>query len=105
MKLMLVDWVLPIILYLIFVFPMMRILTKSIAKYRGRNEIPDEWKVTISTIYCGALAYPYDKSSTTSGWLAVRLFSVSVAIETTIQFWWRPKVSTNPPIYPARQAD
>ena len=95
---MLVDWVLPIILYLIFVFPTMRILTKSIAKYRGRNEIPDEWKVPITSIYCGALVYAYDKSGTTSGWLAVGLFVASVAIEKIIQFWWGPKVSSNPPI-------
>ena len=95
---MLFDWVLPIILYLIFVFPMMRFFTKIIAKYRGRNEIPDNWKVPITGIYCGALVYAYQETGATSGWLAVGLFAASVAIEKIIQFWWGPKVSSHPPI-------
>ena len=95
---MLVDWVLPISLYLIFFFPMMRFLTKCITKYRGRNEIPDDWKVPITGIYSGALVYAYQESGATSGWLAVGLFAASVAIEKIIQFYWGPKVSSNPPI-------
>lgn len=95
---MLVDWVLPISLYLIFFFPMMRFLTKCITKYRGRNEIPDDWKVPITGIYSGALVYAYQESGATSGWLAVGLFAASVAIEKIIQFYWGPKVSSNAPI-------
>ena len=88
---MLVDWVLPISLYLIFFFPMMRFLTKCITKYRGRNEIPDGWKVPITGIYSGALVYAYQESGATSGWLAVGLFAASVAIEKIIQFYWGQK--------------
>ena len=95
---MLFDWVLPIILYLTFVFPMMRFFTKIIAKYKGRNEIPDDWKVPITGIYCGVLVYAYQETGATSGWLAVGLFAASVAIEKIIQFWWGPKVSAHPSI-------
>ena len=77
---MLVDWVLPISLYLIFFFPMMRFLTKCITKYRGRNEIPDDWKVPITGIYSGALVYAYQESGATSGWLVLSSTAVASAL-------------------------
>ena len=99
---MLVDWGVPITFYLLVVFPTMRFITKSITKYRGRQEIPDEWKIPITGVYCGALAYAYQTSGATSGWLAVSLFAASVGVEKLIQFWRGPTAPSNSSVKPTR---
>ena len=95
---MLANWGIPIAFYLAFVMPLMACISRLIVKRKGRGEIPDSWKVPITRIFCATLVYVYDTSGSGSGWPAVGLFAVSVAIEKIIQFWWGPKTPSNPAV-------
>ena len=80
----------------------MKFTTKRIAKHRGRQEIPAEWKIPITGLYCGITIYLYSSLESTSGWPAVGLLAVAVGAEKVLQFWWGPRALSNPSVKPTR---